>query len=107
RRPTREGHTAMTEVDLGAAWTEFWTTLGFNQFDGILMAAGIGVFAIALIIYLVKRSRDQGGAKFPWAATLVAVALAGPAVIFPFFADIVSALINVFITIANKGLGMF
>lgn len=97
----------MGELNLRAAWTEFWNNLGFNTFDTILMAAGIGVFAIALAIYVIKRSRDTGNAKFPWAATIFAALLAGPAVVIPFAADIVSAFVNVFITIANRGLNMF
>lgn len=97
----------MGELNLRAAWAEFWNGLGFNTFDGLLMAIGIGIFAIALITYLIKRSRDTGNAKFPWAATIVAAVLAGPSVVIPFAADIVSALVNVFITIINKGIGMF
>ena len=92
----------MNEVDLGEGWDQFWTGIGFSQFDGLLAVIGIAVFLVSLIIYLVKRSRNPAGAKLPVIAWIIAGVFAGPGVIIPLGADIVSALINAAVGILSK-----
>lgn len=91
----------MGDVDLGAGWDQFWTGLGFSQYNTFLTVVGVLVFVIGLLIFIFRKVRNTGTAKIliPWA--VVAVVISSPSIAIPLVLDILSAVVNIFIGLVN------
>ncbi len=91
----------MGDVDLGAGWDQFWTGLGFSEYNTFFTIVGIGVFAIGMVIFIVKKLRNTGNAKLLIPYVVAAVVISSPTIAIPLVLDILSALVNIIIGLVN------
>lgn len=91
----------MGKVDLAGAFTKAWDGLGLSVLDMPMLIIGVLILAFVLIGYGIRRSKEHGG-KPPWWGIALGAALISPTVLLPFILTMLSAVINIAITLLDK-----